>query len=164
VHDKDDSLHQEQKKVRPKAEDVVSEYLADGAKINALDFIAYFRANQMPPQWTSGNSWKINYKKKSVCYIRLINGYWHICLAFDFSEYEEFIADKNITELIWESLKPCESCLPCRPGKKIAFSGKEFNNICGYNTVQIRDPDAAKLIIVKKIIETRRNHIVSENI
>ena len=62
----------EQKKNRPKIEDVIPQYLAGDKIKSALDFIAYLRTNKMSPGWAGfTNAWKATNKGRTICYIKL---------------------------------------------------------------------------------------------
>jgi len=159
-----ETVFQKQKKTRPHVEQILLEYLSHDTCENALKFVAYLRANKMTPQWGSANSWKFSYKNKGVGYIKLKTGSWYICAIGTPNEYEQEAAAENLTAFILGKLKPCESCLPCRPGKKIVFAGKELDNMCAHFTIQIRDPDDKDLDNVKKMINIRMKAIENDEV
>jgi len=159
----------EQKKVKPKIEDSISEYLDGEKKRNALEFVNYLKENKMSPQWISTNSWKSCYKQKLVCFTRVYpTNSWMIrpalyntsnpCNPYDF---EKFMANEKLEEFIWENLKHCKNCLPCAPGQTMTIAGKKFHNMCGYHSVQINNPDITTINNSKKILEYKKNIIIS---
>lgn len=158
------------KKIKPKIEAAISEYLNGDRKKNALEFISYLKANGMSPHWNSTNSWKACYRQKLVCFIKVYDsGSWQIrpalyntsnpCVPCDF---EKFIIEEKLEEFIWRNLKACRSCLPCAPGISIKIADKEFHNRCGYNTVQINNPDTEALLNIKKILEYKKSIILQQ--
>ena len=68
----ENSLYKEQKANKPKVEDIIPNWLDGDMKNNALDFVTWLRVNKMSPTWASANSWKVSYKSKGVCYIKLL--------------------------------------------------------------------------------------------
>lgn len=118
------SLYQEQKKIKPKIEEIYSEHLEGDIKKAALDFVAYMREKKMTPGWTSANSRKCNYKGKGVCYLRTSgtawdhtssSGSWSVTLYGDYiygdsvDQYHDFITKENYQDIIWNNraLKKC---------------------------------------------------------
>ena len=67
---KNESLLQEQKRTKPKIEDLIPVYVAGDDQRNAFDFVAWLREKKMSPGWAGfTNSWTANYKGKSICKI-----------------------------------------------------------------------------------------------
>lgn len=176
-----ESLFREQKKTRPKIEEVFNEVLSCDNLSGALDFIAYLRANKMSPAWASANSWKCSYKNQGVCYVRTYGtawnhtsgaGSWSVTLYNDVSEeYNEFVTGGNYQDIVWNSraLKRCSRCQPqkCAPdgdegafnGFKMTFFGKEFENVCLNGDTSFSDPDERTVAYIKGVIAIRRAHI-----
>ena len=158
----------EQKIIKPKIEDSISEYLTGGKKKNALEFIGYLRENKMSPHWNSTNSWKSSYKQKLICFTRVYpDNSWMIRPALyntsnpcDPDDFDKFILNEGLEEFIWENIKTCQNCLPCSPGISITIAGKEFHNRCGYHSVQINNPDVSAINITKRILEYKKNAII----
>ena len=159
-----ETVFQRQKKIRPQIEQILPEHLKQDTCENALKFAAYLREHKMTPQWGSANSWKFSYKNKGVGYIKLKSGSWYICPIGTPNDYERPAAAENLTKFILENLKPCESCLPCRPGRKIVFAGKELDNMCGHFTIQICDPNDIDIDKAKKLITIRVNAIENNEV
>ena len=69
---KQPSLYQQQKAIKPLIEDMIPDFLDGDMKERALDFAQYLRANKMKPVWTLTNQWKAVYRGKCICYIALV--------------------------------------------------------------------------------------------
>ena len=164
---KRESLFQKQKKVRPKLEDVISEYLEGYVRQNALEFAEWIRANKMNPQWASANSWVFGCRGKRAGYIKLRNdsfcimpyngmGPWSV-----FSDaWEKYIREAGLAEIVWENIKFCEHCLPCAPGRNLSILGKDFKNVCN-SMVVYWNPDKRTMDCVKKLIAFRKELIIA---
>lgn len=180
------SLYKEQKKIRPKIEDVFSNELS-GEKLNsALDFIAYLRANKMSPVWTSANSWKCSHKNQGVCYVRTYGtadnhtssvGSWSVTLYGDYiDQYNDFVIKGNYQDIVWNTraLKKCHRCHPekCAPeggeetftGFAMTFFGKEFRNVCRNGDTSFSDPDERIIDYIKGAIDILRQKIEENKI
>lgn len=161
------SLFQDQKKTRPKIEDVISSYLSGAVQQNAAAFAAYCRENKLTPQWTSSNTWVLSYKGKRAGYIKLRDDSWYI-IPYNamgpwpvFSEeWEQFIRGEGLTEIVWENIKSCQHCLPCAPGRDFTILGKAFTHVCNAMYV-FWNPDARTMDGVKKLIEFRKGLIAA---
>ena len=151
----------EQKKNRPKFEDVASDFIKGENLNNALNFIAWLRLNKRAPSWVSPNSWKINYKGKGLCYIKLHcqetdNAYWSICSTqSDVLIHDNFDLDEH-SKMIWDKLKYCTGCCSCRPGYKKTVCGKEITNLCAWFFV-VDNPCIEEIECVKEIIKISTN-------
>jgi hypothetical protein len=164
------STYQEQKVTNPKIEDAILENLNGEKRKYALDFVTYLKANKMSPHWISSNSWKASYKQKLVCFIRVQRDFWNIRPALyntsnpcDPTDFEKFIIGEKLEEFIWNNLKSCRNCLPCAPGKMMMIAGKELKNRCGYQSVQVNNPDIASIEKVKIILDYKKNAILKIN-
>ena len=159
------SLYQEQKKTKPKAEDVISDLLDGNRKHAALDFVAFIKSYKMTPQWASANSWAVSYKGKRVCYIKVSDyvsgdGSWYIRPSVDYNDaLFSFIENEKLTEIIWNSLHYCRACGKCAPGRSVTVCGKVFSKVCHGILFEFHNPDAATLDCAKKLVEFRRNAI-----
>jgi len=139
----------EQKAIKPKVEDVITEVLDKDMKKTALDFITYMRENKMKPTWYLVNKWKSSYKGKPICNIRISmcdkNGYhrgyynpanclpaWVIGLNLTHMDtYKESIMNEDLQDMIWNNAFHCvyssQSPSPgigCSPGKSCVPGGK----------------------------------------
>lgn len=154
------SVYQEQKKTKPKIEDIIYDLLKGNRKQDALDFVAYVKSLKMTPQWASANSWAVSYKNKRVCYIKVGNDSWYIrpSVSYD-SSYENFISSENLEEVVWKNIHFCRRCGKCAPGKHETILGRAFDNVCYSIQLELHNPDATALNCAKKLVVFRRNVI-----
>lgn len=165
-----ESLFKKQKNERPKVEHAIADALEGDALKNARSFILYLIESKMKPVWASANSWKVNYKGKGVCYIRLpgtawypLNtGAWHLSV---FTQY-----DRNLRELISgesEEIKalvkrntdnniPCGGCMP---GLDRRLVSSNFTNICACTCINMESPNDELCGFAKKLIDLRRDAV-----
>lgn len=159
-----------------KVEDVIKDVLKDDAQKNALDFIAYLRANDIPVE-ESDNYWEIKYKDKCVCFIFIDGsdekpGPWTIwsdqesgtwitwSVEDNSSERENFSVDDHIKELAWANVNFCASCGgECSPGKSKTILGKVFDNLCN-SAIAFTNPDAEALDCAKNMVDIRISDIL----
>lgn len=160
------SLYQEQKKTKPKVEDVINELLKGDRKQAALDFVSFIKSLKMTPQWASANSWAVSYKNKRVCYIKIKDfrskeNYWYIRPAIGYDdETIAFCERENLKQIMINSIHFCQGCGKCAPGKRMIFFGKEFENVCCSSIdFEFHNPDAATLECAKKLVDFRRSII-----
>lgn len=148
----------EQKTFKPKLEDASNESLNSDVLKNALEFVAYLRVNKMSPLWTSPNSWKVSYKSKGICYIKLGNGSLQINFHGSFvKDYEYIFADSKLKETAWANVKYCEKCNKnCIADKKWVHTsvlGKDFDNVCKNIRIVMINPNAETIECAKKLVE-----------
>ena len=152
------SLYQQQKATKPLVEDIIPDFLGGGALKNALDFIAYLRANKMKPSWTLTNQWKAAFKSRNICRITLApwsekkKNKWVVTAYLEnLKKYEDTLIAENLQRFLWDNVfycvqKPPDSPPPeelrnyalkypcnlwgCAPGKSITVCGKELTHIC----------------------------------
>ena len=163
--------NKEQKKIRPKIEDVIPEVLIGEMRETALEFAAYLRENKMAPGWSGvHNAWDAKCKGKTICKISLAHTGWYAnnkcswniklyCLHM--SKYESSIISAGVQSIIWDGLFHCISCLggkkPCIGGNDIMILGREYKGICGHSLcTMIYDPDETTLDGVKKLLELEK--------
>ena len=171
-NENDITLLSVQKILKPKIEDVIPAYLDGYVKESALDFIAYMRKNKMQPTWLSHNTWKVNYKGKGICSIRLPKNYfpykyWVICphisrwnkLISSYDLFEDQIVSDGSQSIVWDNVNICRSCANCGPGWDMSFLGKEFNNVCHNIPVWYCDPNEAEINFIKKILDLMKQTI-----
>lgn len=164
-------LLEEQKKTKPQIEEIIGGFLDGDELKNAMDFVAFLRANNMNPRWSSTNSWRVTGKRsKEICNIQLggAKGAWMSYLKTgDWvigglesvgREYlDAFIPFDEIRAFIWASIKPCTRCCSCGPRLNRVYAGKEVDECCGIRMV---NPDAKRLEYVKKIVEANRRSVI----
>jgi len=165
------SLSKEQLKLRPKIEDVINEELVGDRRQNALDFVAYLRANKLNPAWTATNAWWVNYKGKRLVSIRVrgVNtveipwgygldpGSWHIghwLQGYNFPDN----ANDELKRFIWANIQPCKHCMSCKPGHSGDVLGKQFESACYF---RIENPDEEGLEFTKKLLESKKETIAN---
>ena len=151
----------DQNNVKPKIEEIASEYLSGEALRNLLDFAAWMRANKMTPTFANKSKKGVNYTSR-VCYLKLRRNSWYIWPAGRQKEYANaFLACEELKELVSASLAPClEGCShQCNAGSGciVMVCGKRFEHKCGCCPVRFHNPDAEALKTIKQIIEIRSN-------
>ena len=159
-----------QKKIKPKIEDVILEMVNEEHRHNALDFVKYIRASKMTPAWASANSWKVSYKGQVLCYIRtagtahyhnLDGGSWHI----NFAVYSDYVYDVSVSndaiEMIWNRVRHCVNCYNCAPANHLTINGKGFDKVC-HQWLTVKNPDAEMLDCLKKLADAIRHSIYQE--
>ena len=159
-----------QKTVRPQIEVVIANNLIGESLESAKAFVAYIRANKMTPSWASTNSWKVNYKGKALCYIRLhgaahyeINSeQWHLAV---FAQYDQHLHElikneddmmKNLVKSHINSNLPCGGCMPELDRYKV---NEEFINRCACTSININNPTVKMIEFAQKLIMLRRDAI-----
>jgi len=160
------SIAKEQAKAKPKIEDSINEVLTGEARANALDFVAFLRANKMNPAWSATNAWAANYKGKRVCWVRIHGGAdyhglepneWHICFHGEFiGEYADVISADGFKKLADAHIKYCTTCAGYCPRGK-APNPTKFEKICA---IWIKNADAEALDWAKKLAEAKMRAIV----
>jgi len=167
-----------QKKPKAEIEDVIPEYLEGETKQNALEFVAWLRANKMKPVWASANIWKATYKGGAICAVQLpISVYsayknsWIVSPHLDhMDEYETEIAGEGLRDTVLGCIVYCDhaggrpghGCSPNRPcagGDAKTLLGGEIGGIChaGCNAAfaftRICDPGPAAVGDIKKLLK-----------
>jgi hypothetical protein len=161
---KEDSVYQSQKRIKPKIEDIVQEYLNAKTKKDLIDFLCFLELNKIGVQWASTNSWNINYKSKRVGCIRMRPGFWQFNYGgggINDNGYENFITTKKQKELVWKNIVYCKSCSGCAPGHHVSIFGKEFDKVC-LGKLGFENPDGENLDCAKQIVLWRQS-LIAEN-
>ena len=109
--EKNESMYQKQKAVKPKVEDVAGDFIGGDRLKNLLDFIGFLKENKLTPRCQSSNSWSVRYKNKSVCYIRLNDRQKSWSLDHSqftrekwFKDYDRYITSDELKEFIWSHI------------------------------------------------------------
>jgi hypothetical protein len=156
-------------------ENYIFDVLIGDTQKNALDFVAYLRANEMlfekgKGYWEDKLYWMIKYKDEYVCFI-LVNGYgsvgdktepegWIIWSDDSGSNwFENFHLDDYIKKIAWDNVDFCAKCGSCSGGTSKTIFGKAFDKICR-TTFRFNNPDVQALKCVKKMVELRKNDIL----
>ena len=155
---------QEQMKIKPQIEEIIPNLLDGELKDTSLEFVAYLRDKKRTPLYSSFNSWKISYKSKLVCYIKIFNkmdrNVWGV--AFRLEKFNSELSE-GFKKAIQNNLKPCENCLKaCHKGVGLTVFEKEFVNICRGWPIQFVNPSTDVLEYVKELIEYREG-LISTN-
>jgi len=170
--------YNEQKEIKPLIEDVIPECLDGDMKKNALDFVAYLRANKMKPVHDRINTWKATCKGKVIFYINLRQTethqnnrtpfwdgkYWNMRIYLDHMNlYEKQIIDEGMQNLIWDNLNYCKKCVgadgvnkPKLCTKTITVLGKEINNFGCWPLICAHNPDEATINGIKRLLELEK--------
>jgi len=129
------------------------------------------RANKMNPVWSGVfNTWKFNYKGKSICKILLPNPKIHAGPDYSWvitpnhdhlSEYAESITSEGLQKLILDHINYCNNCSrgKCNPmGRDITVFGKDYKSLCYWRPifVHFNDPDETTVGIIKRLLELER--------
>ena len=154
-----------------KIENFIGDVLIGETQKNALEFVAYLRANEMlfvrgNGYWEDKLYWMIKYKDEYVCFI-LINGSekkdepWIIWSDDSGSSwFADFSLDEHMKEVAWKNIDFCANCGgDCSPGAHKTIFGKEFNNVCR-TAMRFINPDVEALECVKKLVEIRKSDIL----
>jgi len=169
---KNESLLQEQKRTRPKIENLIPVYITGDNQKIVFDFVAWLRENKMSPGWAGfTNSWTANYKGKSICKITLCNNHepsWSVTLPLrHVSKYEETIINERLQDIVWDNQQFCvhkdrsgRTDVHCNPNKECAggvirtIFGKEIDGVCRYSWfARFLDPDEATINGIKRLLE-----------
>ena len=154
---------QEQKKLKPKIEDIASEYL-DGEDLNnLLDFVTWMRANRITPTFANKNKNGINYTSH-ICFVKLVHKEWEIAISGKHRKHksgfqDDFFACEELKEIIAANLSQCEppGCGHGCPPYTAIICGTKYENVCRCLTVRFYNPNAGTLEIIKKVIAARNN-------
>jgi len=160
-----------------KIEDVIGEVLTGHLQKNALDFVAYLRANKIAFE-ESENYWEVKYKDECVCFIWIndsdekpgpwtvwsaqVPGAWATWADDEYSdECVDFSMDERIREIAWVNVNVCENCGGCSSvgGRRKTVLGKEFDHLCN-SIMAFTNPNSEALDCAKKMIDIRINEIL----
>ena len=160
-------------------EDVIREKLPGDMQKNALDLIAFMKANGISPSTTpriddtpEGKAY--TYGSDSAnggCGLILIEPGkpgWGYCYGGFYdsallrNEYQDFPVDENVKAFAWAHVSACrnfttngkECGCGYQPGRRITIFGKEFHHTC-HGVMGFDNPDGEMLKLVKKLIDVR---------
>ena len=141
--------------------DVFNEVLTGDVLKNALDFTEFLSVHEI----IQADQHAMHYRGKCVCYLDTRNEHhsWIVWTEGDYSsEQEAFPIDERTKEIAWANVMKCGNCdgVDCSPGKTKMIFGKEFENICNADKVNMTfmftNPDNETLECVKKLIMMRK--------
>ena len=156
-----------------KIEFFINNLLSNEARKNALDFIAYLRANEMlfergEGYWADKLYWMISYRGKYVCFVligdpdtKTNSGDWTMWSDDSGSDwFNRFPLDNHMKEIAWKNVDVCANCGSYKnPGgtRKNVF-GKSIDNVC-ITAMKFVNPDVKALECMKKLTEMRKMDI-----
>ena len=155
------TLAQEQMKIKPQIEEMIPVLLDGELKDAALEFVAYLKDKKRTPRYASFNSWKVSYKGKLVCYIKMSNkmerNIWGVAFRLEKFNHE---FSEGFKKSVQDNMKSCEACLTtCSHGVSLTVFGKKYTDICRGWPIHFVNPSADTLEYIKELIEHRENLI-----
>ena len=154
-------------------ESFIGEVLTEDVQKNALDFIAFLKANNMQFErsttdyWADKLYWYVKFRDEFVGFI-LINGYgsvgdetepegWIIWSDnYNSNLFANFLLDEHTKEIAWKHI----DFGTCGGGITVNLFGKEFYPVCNGTTFRFNNPDATALECAKKLVEIRKKDIL----
>jgi hypothetical protein len=153
-------------------EDIIREKLTGDVQKNALDFVAYLRANEIeiPPNEPDGDFWNASYKGEGVCVINLPAVYEnHVGFDTFINDLPDAWKnspdmDERTKEIVWANVRPHDPTChgKCSPGSRKIIFGKVFDNLCG-SFLGIYSPNAETVDCMKKIIGGLKSDILADS-
>jgi|GEM_PF-519009 len=156
-------------------EGIISKTLIGEAQKNALDFVAYLRANDMQIErqmgyWEDKYYFGVWYLNNAVCNILISNEektdpeswtFWSDDSGW--AIFGDSSLDEKLKEIIWNHVTVCENedkCFDsCKKSRRTIF-GKEFDNVCG-SAICFNNPDSEATECLKIIVQTRKNQLLT---
>ncbi len=142
-----------------KIEDAINEKLTGDAQRNALDFVAFLRANEISLNSSGdGEGWAVGGIVENSVGFMLVNGAEQMpgpwTVWFNSCDFGGDPADDELKETAWAYTSKCEHChaawKDCGGGDRTIF-GKEFEWLC-HSPLMFTNPDAKTLQNVNKLI------------
>jgi len=162
----------EQKK---KIEEIIVDSVDGELQKNALEFIACVRENKLfitTKNYANGE-YVIKYKGKGVCNVWIGKGYFNAIPFADFTdEFEKYMKNLNLLEMLWKNQKKCPPCNPrvCAPqagkseeefdGFDNTVLGKKFTDTCKFVRTWFRNPGAEEFECLKAMMEYKVQSIM----
>ena len=147
--------------INPKIENEINNKLDGEMRKNALDFVAYMKANGMTNHATYSNAFE--YDGKWVCIMIIDNDGWTIYDNPLTKHYDDFPIDESMKEFAWAHVHICATghC-ESSPGVSKKIFGKSFENVCT-SEVAFRNPSAETLQNVMQMIDIWKQTIDEGN-
>ena len=157
-------------------EELIADVLKGETQKNALDFIAFLKASDIPFNYAD-NFLDVHLQGRNVCSVLITGsdekpGPWTIWSEQEpgtwvtWPDGEQGDACRNVSvdertkENAWANVNYCANCGgDCAPGKRKTVLGKAYDGLCS-SALSFTDPDAAMLDCAKKMVEARRNDIL----
>ena len=155
-----------------KMEHYIEKILAGEARQNALDFVAYLRANDTKFErsttnyWADKLYWYVKFQDEFIGFI-LINGYGSVgdetepegwifwSDNYNSKLFTDFPLDENTKKIAFEHI----DFGTCGGGITVKLFGKEFAPVCNGTTFRFDNPDSEAIDCMKKLVEIRKNDI-----
>ena len=164
-----------------KMEDIIREVLTGDAQKNALEFAMHLRKNGMTFEkaqngyWKDKPYWHIKYRDQYVCFV-FVHGSpakyvdepegWTIWTDDSESNwFSDYPLDEPMKQVAWNHVDVCGNCTPggpCAGGTRKTIFGKDFDHVCRTTMVFI-NPDLKALACLKKLVEIRKEDILSKS-
>ena len=158
------------KNTRLKIEDDLTAALSGDTLKNALDYVAYLKANGVLPETPDSNVFEGADGFVCVLCVFPVENIpsWFIFMggydcALCGNKYQDYPIDGQLKEFAWSHVKTCcnftsngKYCgCGFQPGRRIKLFGKTFDNVCT-SVLEIQNPDAEALELVKKLSDVWR--------
>ena len=149
-----------QRKTKPKVEDVAKEILDKDKQKNVLEFVEFLKDNKLTPKWASYDSWKVTYKSKGVCFIKMNqqDEFWTIApsqltSSEWFANCDKYITDAELKEFVLDNISgPRCTIRDCKGRQNITILGKKFDEVCNCWPIVFKNPTGETLENSKKLI------------
>jgi len=150
---------QNNENTQTKIEEVIREKLTGDAQKNAMDFVAFLRANELTLTANSdGQGWAVGGTVgNSIGYMWITGteqfpGPW--TFWFNSCDFGGNSADDELKKITWAHASPCGHCHPgwkdCGGGNRTMF-GREFENLC-HSPLMFANPDAETVENMNKLM------------
>jgi len=133
-------------------EDAIREKLAGQTRQNALDFVAFLKANGIP-----GDGGVFHVPGAYLCNIFQVDeSGWHVSMehldgVFCRGEYQGFPAEEKVKEFAWAHVSKCSGCgCGFNPGRRVWLFGREFHHNC-FGLLYFASPDGEALELLKEL-------------
>jgi len=136
-------------------EETITKVLEGKTQENALDFVAFLKANNMA---TGENHSTVTYEGNVIAYMHMdgkdeMPGPWTVWPSVTGDVPDGFTLDDNMKAVAWANINICADCgSGCAPGSKKVVYGKEFDNVCGA-LLAFTNPNGDALLCLKKIMQ-----------
>ena len=153
-------------------EDCILKSLIGDERNNALEFVAYLRANKMTFErgagyWEDKFYWLIKFQNEYVCFILIGDSedsgspwtIWSDDSAYHW--FEDFLLDEHMKETAWNQVDFCANCGSCSGGISKIIFGKAFDkvdNVCR-TTFRFDNPSSKTVECAIKLMEIRKKDI-----
>ena len=149
------------KKEKPKVDVVGLDFLDKKSYKNMMTIVDFLKSKEVMIRYDYRNTWVMSFKRKRICYIKLVKGKWSLLFfgIYDYG-YESFLSNNKMKEMVWENVCYCHCCDDCNPpGLITTIAGKEFNKVCRNCSLKFEDSDADCIKCIKQILLWRINNI-----